>query len=163
MSGRGRPCSVCGDPRRPALEEELARPNRRSYALLEDSFRGLKADAIRRHHLAHIAPAPPGLIPPPGPKKASDVVGLGETLELMTTALLEDASQSGSFRDAANALRVGLETHGALLKLHAARPPEFDPLRDEVLRRLVEAIGRALDDLPEARERVLAAMREATS
>lgn len=157
MSERGRPCAVCSDPRRPELEAALARPDRPSYAVLADSYPPLSPAGIRRHHLKHT-----GGGKPEGPVAGGDLVAFGARLERMVALLVEEANRTGSFRDVGAALRVGLEAHAALLKAHAARPPAWDPLRDEVIRRLVEKVGRALEELPEARDRVLAAMREAT-
>ena len=165
----GRPCSVCDDPRRPAIEAELRSPARKSYPQLADVFRPLSSQAIRRHHLSHLAAglAPVALpttgVAAPGaePASAVDIVQFGRQLEAMTLELVKEVAQDGDFRDVANALRVGLQTHQQLMKAYAARPPEFDPLRDATIIAVRDLVLGALEDEPAARAKVLAAFRKA--
>lgn len=167
MNGTGRPCSVCDDPRRPAIEAELRSPARKSYPMLADSFRPLSSQAIRRHHLSHmaegLAPAMPlaAEATEPGTTSApGDLVQFGRQLEAMTLELIKEVAQDGDFRDVANALRVGLQTHERLLRAYAARPPEFDPLRDATITAIRDLVAGALEDEPVARAKVLAAFRK---
>lgn len=170
MSAGGRPCSVCDDPRRPAIEAELASSVRKSYPQLADVFRPISSQALRRHHLTHMgagAVAPPtpatpvGGEPPDPAAPASDLLKLGRQLQAWTVALLEEAAEDGDFRDVANALRVGLQTHERLMKAFAARPPEFDPLRDSTICALRDLVAGALADEPTARAKVMAAFQKA--
>jgi hypothetical protein len=77
----------------------------------------------------------------------------------MTLELIKEVAQDGDFRDVANALRVGLQTHERLLRAYAARPPEFDPLRDATITAIRDLVAGALEDEPVARAKVLAAFR----
>ena len=169
MSGTGRPCTVCDDPRRPAIETELRSPARPSYPMLADTFRPLSSQAIRRHHLSHMDGAAPAAAPGPGATAeaaapiamhGSDLVRFGQQLEALTLELIQEASEDGDFKDVANALRVGLQTHERLMKAYAARPPEFDPLRDATICRLRDHVAAALADEPQARAKVLEAFRK---
>lgn len=170
MSAGGRPCSVCDDPRRPAIEAELSSSVRKSYPQLADVFRPISSQALRRHHLTHMgasaaaAPTPAhaggGEAPAPS-APASDLLTLGRQLQAWTVALLEEVAEDGDFRDVANALRVGLQTHERLMKAFAARPPEFDPLRDETIRAVRDLVAAALADEPTARVKVMDAFRQA--
>lgn len=169
MSATGRPCSVCDDPRRRAIEAELRSPARKSYPMLADSFRPLSSQAIRRHHLSHmaeglapVAPAATGAAAPGAESApAGDLVRFGRQLEAMTLELIKEVAQDGDFRDVANALRVGLQAYERLLKAYAARPPEFDPLRDATIIAVRDLVTGALEDEPVARAKVLAAFRKA--
>ncbi len=163
MSGPGRPCVVCSDPRRPALEEELRSPGRPSYAQLADSYRPISSQAIRRHHLTHLAQTQPkreedveALVLP---ESGGDPVAFGRRLEEMVMLLVDEAATTGQFKDLARALQVGLEAHGAFLKAYASRAPEFDPLRDAVLSSVRDRLVAALADEPAALAKVLAALR----
>jgi hypothetical protein len=89
-----------------------------------------------------------------------DLVRFGQKLEAITLELIQEAAEDGDFRDVANALRVGLQTHERLLKAYAARPPEFDPLRDATIVALRDLVAAALDDEPSARVKVMAAFRK---
>ena len=77
----------------------------------------------------------------------------------MVNALLDEAASAGSFKDAAAALRVGLEAHQKLVAAYAARQPEFDVERDVVLTAVRDRLGEALAAFPEARDAALLALR----
>lgn len=170
MSAGGRPCSVCDDGRRPAIEAELRSPSRQSYPMLADTFRPLSSQAIRRHHLSHMgAASAAGAAPAPAGKGQSvdvaaipggDLVRFGRELETMTMALLKEADEGGEFGDVARALRLGLQTYERLIKAYAARPPEFDPLRDATICALRDLVAGALADEPAARVKVMGAFRK---
>lgn len=171
MSSGGRPCSVCDDPRRPAIEAELGSVSRRSYPQLADIFRPISSQALRRHHLTHMAGAGAGTGPAaPGSSGSAadagaagptvDLVTMGRQLHAWTIALLEEAAEDGDFRDVAGALRVALQTHERLLKAFAARPPEFDPLRDATIAAVRDLVAAALADEPGARAKVMDALRK---
>jgi len=159
VSAGGRPCSVCDDGRRPAIEAELRSPQRPSYPMLSDGFRPLSSQALRRHHLSHMGgvapPAEGGVAAVPG----GDLVKFGREIETMTLALLKEVEEVGEFGDVARALRLALQTHERLMKAYAARPPEFDPLRDATICTLRDLIAGALSGEPTARAAVLAALR----
>lgn len=158
-----RACSVCSDPRRGALDAELRRPDRPSYAELADVFTGLGWQAIRRHerHLGAAAaePEPTTTKAPAGPKSTSDLLALGARIERMVSALLDEAASAGSFKDAAAALRVGLEAHAKLVLAYAARTPEFDVERDAAMTAVRDRLAEALAGHPEARQAALVALR----
>lgn len=161
-----RPCSVCVDVRRPAIDAELRRNDRPSFAELADLFRPLDWQALRRHAERHVTPAEEApdaapAAPPstPGPKSTNDLLALGARIERMVNALLDEAASAGSFKDAAAALRVGLDAHQKLVAAYAARQPEFDPLRDATLTAVRDRLAEALGPFPEAREAALVALR----
>lgn len=173
MSSGGRPCSVCDDPRRPAIEAELRSASRKSYPQLADVFRPISSQALRRHHLTHMVGAAAGVGPgatasssPAADAGAAgptvDLVTMGRQLHAWTLALLEEAAEDGDFRDVAGVLRVALQTHERLMKAFAARPPEFDPLRDATLCAVRDLVTAALADEPAARAKVLDAFRKAS-
>lgn len=172
MSSGGRPCSVCDDLRRRAIEAELGSAARKSYPQLADVFRPISSQALRRHHLTHMAGG--GAAGAPGPAASSspsaaagaggpavDLVTMGRQLHGWTLALLEEAAEDGDFRDVAGALRVALQTHERLMKAFAARPPEFDPLRDATICAVRDLVAAALADEPSARAKVMEAFRKA--
>ena len=157
-----RACTVCQDPRRGALDVELRRSDRPSYHELADVFKGLGWQAIRRHE-RHVTPEGAEVAPAPspaqaGPKSANDLLALGGRIERMVSALLDEAASAGSFKDAAAALRVGLEAHGKLVAAYASRAPEFDPERDVVLTVVRDRLAEALTGHPEARQAALVAL-----
>lgn len=161
-----RACTVCGDLRRPAIDAELRRADRPSFTELADQFRPLDWQALRRHAERHVTPgddAPSSAPAPspstPGPKSTSDLLALGARIERMVNALLDEAASTGSFKDAASMLRVGLEAHQKLVAAYAARQPEFDPLRDAALTAVRDRLAGALAAFPEAREAALVALR----
>lgn len=167
MSSGGRPCSVCDDSRRPAIEAELASAARKSYPQLADIFRPISSQALRRHHLSHMAGA--GVAAgassaetaapaqdPNGP--GVDLVTMGRQIHAWTLALLEEAAEDGDFRDVAGAVRVALQTHERLMKAFAARPPEFDPLRDATICAVRDRLA-AVEFCPECRSKALEALR----
>lgn len=104
---------------------------------------------------------PVGGEPPDPAAPASDLLQLGRQLQAWTVALLEEAAEDGDFRDVANALRVGLQTHERLMKAFAARPPEFDPLRDATICALRDRFA-AVEFCPGCREKALLALKPAT-
>ena len=157
MSSGGRPCSVCDDLRRPAIEAELSSAGRKSYPQLADVFRPISSQALRRHHLAHM----PGVAAAAAPGTDVDLVTMGRQLHGWTLTLLEEVAEDGDFRDIAGALRVALQMHERLMKAFAARPPEFDPLRDATICVLRDLVAAALADEPRAREKVMEAFRRA--
>ena len=138
--------------------------------MLADAFRPLSSQAIRRHHLTHMAVAPVATVPAgPATKDpdgddgvipGGDLVRFGRELETMTMALLKEADEVGEFGDVARALRLGLQTLERLMKAYAARPPEFDPLRDATICALRDLVAGALADEPGARAKVMAAFRK---
>lgn len=161
-----RVCSACVDARRGALDAELRRPDRPTYAELADIFKPLDRQAIRRHAERHLsaAAAEPEAAPakpptPAGPKSTTDLLALGSRIERMVNALLDEAASAGSFKDAAAALRVGLEAHAKLVLAYAARTPEFDVERDAAMTAVRDRLAEALAGHPEARQAALVALR----
>ena len=175
MSGAGRHCSVCDDPRRPAIEAELASSARKSYPQLADVFRPISSQALRRHHLTHMAAAQPrpagdGESAPGGTSghfdadvlalPSGDLARLTREIQVITLALLQEVAETGNFRDVANVLRVSIQNLEQLHKAHAARPPEFDPLRDATICALRDRFA-AVEFCPGCREKALLALKPA--
>ena len=136
-------CTICLDPRVQDVNAALAVRSGRSVA----QEYGLGVESMKRHARSHLPPSDPGPTrsDPPTVNPLAELAGA-----LKTRALNGSDAASREYR-----LVLAAQAE------QAAVPAAYDVLRDETWLRLRGLLLRALDDEPAARQKVMAAIREA--
>lgn len=152
-------CSCCNHPRRQDIDKAIvAGESNRSIARQFD----VSKDAVARHRKAHIAPKVAKAA------EARERVGADKLLEIMESLLstsigcIRDARASGDNRTALTAVRETRETAKVLLEVAGEldNGPVVQIIQNPQYQRIEAVIMQTLEPYPEARLKLVAALRE---